>query len=176
MSRRSGPLALAAAGSLMLLIAAPGAASAQFGKRLKDAVTHNAENRAIHEVIQQQNKAIDAALTADLSSGDDAAGGALYDELSNAGRVTAEGVAFEPGTATLTEGSAPTLKAIGSMLKAHAGLRVRLEAYAPDKQVATARAEAVKQSLVKAYAIPGSRVETSGYAVKTGERLDIVQQ
>lgn len=87
-----------------------------------------------------------------------------------------DGVAFEPGTATMTDGSAPALKAIGSMLKSHADLRVRLEAYASDKQVAAARADAVKQSLVKAYAIDGARMETSGYAAKTGERLDIVQQ
>ncbi len=58
MFRHARPFALAVAGSLALL-AAPDTAWAQFGKRLKDAV-----------------KAIDAALTADLSSGDDAAGGA----------------------------------------------------------------------------------------------------
>ncbi len=175
MFRHARPFALAFAGSLALL-AVPDSASAQFGKRLKDAVTRNAENRAIHEVVQQQNKAIDAALSADLSSGDDAAGGALYDELSDAGRVTVDGVAFEPGTATMTDGSAPALKAIGSMLKSHADLRVRFEAYAPDKPVAAARADAVKQSLVKAYSIDGARIETSGYAAKSGERLDIVQQ
>jgi outer membrane protein OmpA-like peptidoglycan-associated protein len=169
------PFALAIAGSLALL-AAPDTATAQFGKRLKDAVTRNAENRAIHEVIQQENKAIDVALTAGLSSGDDAAGGALYEELTASGRVTAEGVSFEPGTATMTEGSAPALKAIGSMLKSHADLKVSLEAYAPDKQVAAARADAVKQSLVKAYSVDELRVKTSGYAAKTGERLDIVQQ
>ncbi|MGH7628808.1 MAG: OmpA family protein [Gemmatimonadales bacterium] len=175
MFRHARSFAVLVAGSLALL-AVPDSASAQFGKRLKDAVTRNAENRAIHEVIQQENKAIDAALTAGLSSGDAAAGGALYEELTTSGRVTAEGVSFEPGTATMTDGSAPALKAIGSMLKSHADLRVRLEAYAPDKQVAAARADAVKQSLVKAYAIDGVRMETSGYAAKTGERLDIVQQ
>lgn len=109
MVRHARPFALAVAASLAL-VAAPDTASAQFGKRLKDAVKHNAENRAIQEVVQQENKAIDAALTADLSSGDDAAGGALHEELSTSGRVTAEGVGFEPGTATMTEGSAPALK------------------------------------------------------------------
>lgn len=159
-----------------VLIAAPDTASAQFGKRLKDAVKYNAEARAIHEVVEQQNKAIDAALSASLSSGDDAAGGKLYTELSDAGRLTVEGVAFEPGTATMTESSAASLKAIGSMLKSHADLKIRLEAYAPEKPVAAARADAVKQSLVKAYAIEESRLDTSGYAAKEGERLDLVQQ
>lgn len=168
-------LAIAIAGTLAL-IAAPDSASAQFGRRLKDAIKYNAESRAIYEVVEQQNKVIDAALSADLSSDDDAAGGALYDSLTNAGRVTADGIAFEPGTATMTEGSAPALKAIGSMLKAHADLRLRLEAYAPDKPVAAARADAVKQSLAKAYSIEDGRLETSGYAGKAGERVDLVQQ
>jgi outer membrane protein OmpA-like peptidoglycan-associated protein len=167
--------AVLALGSL-ILIAAPDTASAQFGRRLKDAVRYNTEARVIHEVVEAQNKAIDAALSADLSSGDDAAGSKLYTELSDAGRLSVEGVAFEPGTATMTEGSAAPLKAIGSMLKTHADLKVRLEAYAPDKPVAAARADAVKQSLVKAYAIDEGRLETAGYAAKNGERLDLVQQ
>lgn len=158
------------------LIAAPDTADAQFGRRLKDAVKYNAESRAIHEVVVAQNKVIDAALSADLSSGDDAAGGKLYTDLSSAGRLTVEGVTFEPGTATMTEGSVASLKAIGSMLKSHADLKARLEAYAPEKPVAMARADAVKQSLVKAYAIDESRLETAGYSAKTGERLDLVQQ
>lgn len=160
----------------LALIAAPDAASAQFGRRLKDAVQSNAENRAITAVIQQENKAIDAALSANLTSGDDAAGTKLYDELTGSGRLTVEGVAFEPGTATMTESSAPALKAIGSMLKTHNDLKVRVEAYAPDKQVAAARSDAVKLSLVKAYTLDEARLQTSGYGAKEGERLDLVQQ
>ena len=175
MSRRPSPL-LAIAGAFALLAAAPDSAAAQFGKRLKDAVTRNAENRAIQEIVAQENNAIDVALSAALSPGDDAAGGKLYDDLSNGGRVTIEGVAFEPGTATMTEGSAESLKAIGAMLKAHADLAVRLEAYTEDKQVAAARADAVKQSLIKAYAIDPSRIEAAGYVTKTGERLELVQR
>ena len=91
-------------------------------------------------------------------------------------RLTVDGVAFEPGTATMTESSAASLKAIGSMLEAHADLKLRLEAYAPDKQVASARADAIKQSLMKAYSIEDSRLQTSGFAVKERERLDLVQQ
>jgi outer membrane protein OmpA-like peptidoglycan-associated protein len=169
------PAALPLLGALLVL-ALPASASAQFGRRLKDAVVHNAENRAISEVIQQQNKAIDAALSADLTSDDDVAGGKLYEELSSAGRLTVDGVAFEEGTATMTDGSAASLKAIGSMLKAHADLAVRLEAYAADKTVALARADAVKQSLVKAYAIADNRIETGGYLVKGGDRMDLVQR
>ena len=176
MSCRPGPFLTIAVGALALLAAAPETASAQFGKRLKDAVARNAENRAIQEVVAQQNKAIDVALSAALSPGDDAAGSKLYDELSSGGRATVEGVAFEPGTATMTEASAEPLKAIGSMLKAHADLAVRLEAYTSDKQVAAARADAVKQALVKAYAIDQSRIETAGYVTKASDRLELVQR
>ena len=176
MSRHPGPLLLATAGTLALLLANPGTAAAQFGKRLKDAVTRNAENRAIQEVVAQENNAIDVALAAALSPGDDEAGGKLYDELSSGGRLTLDGVAFEPGTATMTEGSAESLKAIGAMLKSHADLAVRLEAYTTDKQVAAARADAVKQSLIKAYAIDAARIESSGYITKAGERLELVQR
>jgi outer membrane protein OmpA-like peptidoglycan-associated protein len=175
MLRHPCPVALAILG-LLITLAVPDAASAQFGRRLKDAVKYNAENRAIQEVIEQQNKAIDAALSADLSSGDDAAGARLYSELSDVGRITVAGVGFEPGTATMTETSAASLKAIGSMLKSHADLNVRLEAYASDKPLAAARADGVKQSLVKAYTIDGPRIETAGYAAKNGERLDLVQR
>lgn len=175
MPRHARPAALALLGSLVL-IAVPDPASAQFGRRLKDAIQHNAENRAIHDVVKQENKAIDAALSADLSSGDAAAGNTLYEELSGAGRLTAEGITFEPGTATMTERSAPALKAIGSMLKSHADLNVRVEAYAPEKEVAVARADAVKQSLTKAYSLGEGRIETAGYAAKSGERVDLVQR
>jgi outer membrane protein OmpA-like peptidoglycan-associated protein len=174
MFRHLRPVVLAL-GSIVL-VAAPDTASAQFGKRLKDAVRYNAEARAIHEVVEQQNKVIDAALAGGLSSGDEAAGGKLHSELSEAGRLTIEGLAFEPGTATMTESSAASLKAIGSMLKSHADLKVRMEAYAPEKPVAEARADAVKQSLMKAYAVEDARIEPAGYSAKTSERVDLVQQ
>jgi outer membrane protein OmpA-like peptidoglycan-associated protein len=176
MSRRLGPLLVATAGAFALLLTAPDSARAQFGKRLKDAVARNAENRAIYEVISHENKAIDVALAAALSPGDDEAGGKLYDELSSTGRVILDGVNFEPGTATMTESSAGPLKAIGAMLKSHADLAVRMEAYAPDKQVAAARADAITQSLVKAYSIDPSRIEAAGYLAKAGERVDLVQR
>lgn len=170
------PLRLSALAALSAVLTFAAPLHAQFGKRLKDAVTRNAENRAIHEVVQQENKVIDAALTAALSPGDEAAGDTLYTELTQGGRLPMTGIAFEPGTATMTEESAPSLKAIGSMLQSHADVAVRLEAYTDDKQVAAARADAIKQALVKAYAIADARLETAGYLAKTGERVDLVQQ
>jgi outer membrane protein OmpA-like peptidoglycan-associated protein len=151
-------------------------AQAQFGRRLKQALQDNAENRAIQKVVEHENQAIDAALTAKPTSADDAAGASLYQSLTASGRTTADGIAFQDGTATMKPTSADALKAIGSMLKAHADLNLRIESYAEDKAVATARSEAVRDALVKAYAMAPSRLETEGYAVKTNPRVELVQR
>jgi outer membrane protein OmpA-like peptidoglycan-associated protein len=54
------------------LAAAPRSAEAQFGRRLKDAIKHTAENKAIEKTTETENKAIDGA----LSGGSNADGGA----------------------------------------------------------------------------------------------------
>jgi outer membrane protein OmpA-like peptidoglycan-associated protein len=154
-------------------IAAP--ASAQFGKRLTQAVQNTAENKAIDKVVEHENKAIDAALSTKLSSSDKSAGETLYGSLKTDGRVTATGVSFKEGTATLTDESAPALKALGSMLQSHSDVKLRIEAYADDKAVATARSEAIRDALVKAYGIGAERLQTEGYKKAGEQRVELVQ-
>jgi len=162
-----------AAALMMSANAAP--MHAQFSKRLTQAIQSNAENRAIQKVVEHENKAIDAALTAKLSSDDKSAGEALYGGLKADGRVPATGVAFKEGTATLTEESTPTLKSMGAMLESHGDLKLRIEAYADDKDVAVARAQAVRDALVKAYGIDAARLQAEGYKKASEQRIELVQ-
>jgi flagellar motor protein MotB len=62
------------------------------------------------------------------------------------------------------------------MLKAHGEVRTRIEAYAEGKEVAVARAQAIRDALVKAYAVDTARLQTEGYKGKSGEqRVELVQ-
>jgi hypothetical protein len=45
------------------LASAPRTAEAQFGRRLKDAIKHTAEDRAIQKTTETENEAIDSALS-----------------------------------------------------------------------------------------------------------------
>ena len=150
-------------------------AHAQFTKRLTQAVQSSAENRAIQEVVNQENKAIDAALSGSLSSGDKSAGETLYGTLKTDGRAPMAGIGFKESTATMTDESAPSLKAIGAMLEAHSDLKLRIEAYADDKNVAVARAQAVRDALVKAYKIDAVRLQTEGYKKAGTQSVELVQ-
>ena len=172
--RRETLAALALAAAVLALGAAP--TQAQFTKRLTQAVQNDAENRAIQKVVEHENRAIDAALTAKLSSADNAAGEGLYQSLKADGRVTLQGVAFKEGTADLTDDSAPALKALGAMLKSHSDVRLRIEAYADSKDVAAARGQAIRDALVKAYSVETARLQQEGYKGKSGEqRVELVQ-
>ena len=44
--------------------------------------------------------------------------------------MTLQGVNFKEGTADFTDESAPALKALGAMLKAHSDVKLRIEGYA----------------------------------------------
>jgi outer membrane protein OmpA-like peptidoglycan-associated protein len=166
----AGPTLTAA---VMVLGAAP--MQAQFGRRLTQAVQSSAENRAIQEVVNQENKAIDAALSTSLSSSDKSAGETLYGTLKADGRAPATGVGFKEGTATMTDESASSLKAMGAMLEAHSDLKLRIEAYADDKNVAVTRAQAVGDALVKAYGIDAGRLQAEGYKKAGAQSVDLVQ-
>jgi outer membrane protein OmpA-like peptidoglycan-associated protein len=151
-------------------------ADAQFTRRLTQAVQQDAENRAIQKVVEHENKAIDAALSAKLSSADNAAGEGLYTSLKADGRLTMQGVGFKEGTADITDESAPALKALGAMLKSHGDVRLRIEAYADSKDVAAARGQAIRDALVKAYGVDAGRLQQEGYKAKSAEqRVDLVQ-
>jgi outer membrane protein OmpA-like peptidoglycan-associated protein len=175
MSKTLRVVALVAFGAVAFSLNAV-CAEAQFGRRLKDALKDIAENRAIQKVVEHENQAIDATLSAKLTSSDNAAGEGLYTRLKADGRMTAEGISFQPGTATLTAESAAPLKAIGAMLNTHADLRLRVEAYAEDKDVALARAQAIRDALVKAYQIDSARLQLEGDKGKSGQdRIELVQ-
>jgi len=148
---------------------------AQFGKRLTQTVQSSAENRAIQEVVNQENKAIDAALSSGLSSGDKSAGDTLYATLKSDGRAPVTGIGFKEKTATMTDESATSLKAIGAMLEAHSDLKLRIEANADDKNVAVARAQAVRDALVKAYGIDAGRLQAEGYKKAGDQSVELVQ-
>jgi outer membrane protein OmpA-like peptidoglycan-associated protein len=151
-------------------------AEAQFTKHLTQAIQNDAENRAIQKVVEHENKAIDAALSAKLSSADNSAGEALYKSLKADGRVTMQGVGFKEGTADITDQSAPALKALGAMLKDHGDVRLRIEGYAESKDVAVARGQAIRDALVKAYGVDAGRLQQEGYKAKSAEqRIDLVQ-
>ncbi len=167
-------LVIAAAAACLTVSPAP--SQAQFTKRLGQAVQSNAENRAIQKVVDHENKAIDAALSAKLTSADNSAGEGMYGSLKADGRVTLDGVSFKEGTADMTETSAPSLKALGAMLKAHNDVKLRIEAYADSKEVAVARAQAIRDATVKAYSVDSARLQTEGYKGKSGEqRVELVQ-
>ena len=86
------PALLAAAA----LAAAPRTAEAQFGRRLKDAIKHTAEDKAIQKTTETENKAIDSAL-----SGGSAAAGAAAPAT----------VAAAPAESTATPAGAPAAPA-----------------------------------------------------------------
>ena len=80
------PALLAAAA----LAAAPRTAEAQFGRRLKDAIKHTAEDKAIQKTTETENKAIDSALSGGSNGGGAAAPAAAASApAESTGTVTA---------------------------------------------------------------------------------------
>ena len=90
-------LALAALG------AAPRTAEAQFGRRLKDAIKHTAENKAIQKTTETESKAIDGA----LSGGPNAGGGATAAAPATPAESTATAVLRPPGGSSAGGESSP---------------------------------------------------------------------
>ena len=64
---------LAAAMALLLVAVAASPAQAQFGRKLKDALKQNAENKAVQKAVEKVDKAIDAAATPGAGAADTAA-------------------------------------------------------------------------------------------------------
>ena len=79
------PALLAAA----TLAAAPRTAEAQFGRRLKDAIKHSAEDKAIQKTTETENKAIDSALSGGSNGGGAAPATAASAPAESTGTVTA---------------------------------------------------------------------------------------
>ena len=99
-----------------------------------------------------------------------AAGGKdLYDALNEKGRVATQGIFFDTGSDRIRPESAPTLKQISEMLKAHADLKLTIEGHtdnvgddAANQSLSEKRAAAVKAHLVSTYGIDAGRLESKG--------------
>ena len=78
---RSLPLASFAA-ILLMLAGAVSPAEAQFGKKLKNALKHTAEDKAIQKTTETENKAIDSALSGGSNGGGAAAPAAAASKRS----------------------------------------------------------------------------------------------
>ncbi|MFU8818009.1 MAG: OmpA family protein [Pseudomonadales bacterium] len=99
-----------------------------------------------------------------------AAGGpSLYDALQTDGRVSTQGILFDPGSDRIRPESTPTLKEIGEMLGGHGGLRLRIEGHTDstgsvdaNQQLSERRAAAVKQQLIGDFGVDASRLEAVG--------------
>jgi OmpA-OmpF porin, OOP family len=93
----------------------------------------------------------------------------LYRRLVEEGRVATQGILFAVNSATIQPESTPTLVEIGTMLKDHPELRLRIEGHtdstgddAANLDLSRRRAEAVRDFLVARYGIDGGRLETEG--------------
>ncbi|MDH3223770.1 MAG: OmpA family protein [Gemmatimonadota bacterium] len=100
-----------------------------------------------------------------------AAGGKdLYDVLESEGRVVTHGILFAVNSATIRPESTPTLAEIAGVLSEHPGLRLSIEGHtdsdgddAHNLDLSDRRAEAVKATLIDAYGIEASRLESTGH-------------
>lgn len=96
-------------------------------------------------------------------------GKSIYDEISAKGRVATQGILFDTGSDRIKPESAPTLKEIGEMLKAHPELKLSVEGHTDDVgspdanlKLSQARAAAVTAALVKDHGIDAARLSAKG--------------
>jgi OOP family OmpA-OmpF porin len=101
---RSLPLAGLAA-LLLLLAGAVSPAEAQFGKKLKNALKQNAEDKAVQAAVGEQNKAIDAATT---GGPDSTASAGPAEDATAAGAPAADAVPAANAATSAPATSAPT--------------------------------------------------------------------
>ena len=94
----------------------------------------------------------------------------IYDELKAKGRWATQGILFDTGKSNIKPESTPTLKKIAATLKQHADLKVEIQGHtdnvgqaAANLQLSQARAEAVKQALVKEYGVGEAQLSAKGY-------------
>lgn len=99
-----------------------------------------------------------------------AAGGRdLYSTLESEGSVTAQGVEFDTGSATLRPASQSTLDEVAQMLKSHPNLRLRIEGHTDahgsdtaNQTLSQKRAESVLNHLVNEHGIDARRLQAVG--------------
>jgi OOP family OmpA-OmpF porin len=94
----------------------------------------------------------------------------IYDELSEKGRWTTQGILFESGKSDLKPESTPTLKAIAAALKGHSDLKVEIQGHtdnvgaaASNLTLSQARADAVKAALTTDYGVTADQLTAKGY-------------
>ena len=94
----------------------------------------------------------------------------IYDELSEKGRWTTQGILFESGKSDLKPESTPTLKAIAAALKGHSDLKVEIQGHtdnvgaaASNLTLSQARADAVKAALTTEYGVTADQLTAKGY-------------
>jgi OmpA-OmpF porin, OOP family len=94
----------------------------------------------------------------------------LYEDLAEKGRVVTHGLLFDSGSDRLRPESAPTLRAIASMIEQHPELSIRIEGHtdnvggaAANQALSDKRAAAVKAALVGEYRVSGGRLGAKGF-------------
>jgi OOP family OmpA-OmpF porin len=89
----------AVAAALLVLAGAATPAEAQFGRKLKDALKQNAENKAVQKAVEKEDKAIDAATTGGTADSATAAAPAAESTPAPAATAAAGGKAsgLKPG-------------------------------------------------------------------------------
>jgi OmpA-OmpF porin, OOP family len=97
MSIRHRIFSLVGAAALFTLAGAATPAEAQFGKKLKDALKQNAENKAVQKAVNEQDKAIDGA-AAGVAGGKDSA-------AADTTAAAAAGAASAPAAPTAAAGT-----------------------------------------------------------------------
>ena len=107
-------LPLAGLAALVLLLAGTvSPAEAQFGKRLKNALKQNAEDKAVQAAVGEQNKAIDDAATGGADSAAGATDTAAAPAASAAGATATTSVTAATSTTSATSTTAATGSAGG---------------------------------------------------------------
>ena len=98
----------------------------------------------------------------------------IYDAIAATGRVVTQGILFDTGSDRIKPESAPTLKEIGTMLQAHAELKLSVDGHtdnvgsaADNLKLSEARAAAVKAALVADYGIAAARLASRGFGSAT---------
>jgi OOP family OmpA-OmpF porin len=94
----------------------------------------------------------------------------IYDELSEKGRWSTQGILFESGKSEVKPESTPTLKSIAAALKGHPDLKVEIQGHtdnvgaaASNMTLSQARADAVKAALTSDYGVTADQITTKGY-------------
>jgi outer membrane protein OmpA-like peptidoglycan-associated protein len=98
----------------------------------------------------------------------------LYDKLATDGRVATHGILFAVNSARIRPESTPTLQNIGTMLRDHSELRLRIEGHTDasgaddfNQTLSDDRAAAARAYLIEKFGIAAGRLEAAGFGETT---------